>query len=211
MNHTDQGGRYAFDRQPAIGLWNCYALANALLSLIDKAALEAALDGYETAYNTAYVARMRAKLGLTLERAGDAELIFDILQLLETSHADYTNFFRDLCDIDVESRPSDDRVAEFFTDRDGWYAWQTRYRARLEDEAQSPVARRDAKRAVNPKYILRNYLAQTAIERAQAGDFSETARLHDILRRPFDDQPENDEYAATPPDWAKTISVSCSS
>src|SRR6185312_2648510 len=138
-------------------------------------------------------------------------LTFDVLQLLEAAQGDYTNFFRALCDLDREGGAHDDRVAEFFADRDGWYAWQTRYRARLEGEPSMPLARRDAKRAVNPKFILRNYLAQTAIERAQAGDFSEIARLHEILRRPFDDQPENDVYAATPPDWAKTISVSCSS
>jgi serine/tyrosine/threonine adenylyltransferase len=64
---------------------------------------------------------------------------------------------------------------------------------------------------VNPKYVLRNHLAQIAIERAQAGDFDEIARLHEVLRRPFKEQPENESYAAAPPDWARDISVSCSS
>jgi uncharacterized protein YdiU (UPF0061 family) len=210
-NHTDQGGRYAFDRQPTIGLWNCYALANALISLIDKSVLEAALNTYEASYNHAYMKRMRAKFGLARERDEDAEIILDALQLLEAAQGDYTRFFRALCELDIESSPSDDSVAAFFNDRDGWYAWQTRYRARLAYESRTPRARREAKRAANPKFVLRNYLAQTAIERAQAGDFSEIARLHDILRHPYDEQPENEAYAVAPPDWAKTISVSCSS
>jgi uncharacterized protein YdiU (UPF0061 family) len=210
-NHTDSGGRYAFDRQPTIGLWNCYALANALTTLIDKDALEAALATFEGTFRAAYLQRMRAKLGLTIEHADDANFIVELLGLLEASHVDYTRFFRALCDIDSESRPSDDIAAEMFSDRDGWYAWQTQYRTRLASEPQPAVSHRETKRAVNPKYTLRNYLAQTAIERAQAGDFSEIARLHDILRQPFAEQPENDAYAAAPPDWAKTISVSCSS
>jgi len=210
-NHTDSGGRYAFDRQPTIGLWNCYALANALTSLIEKNALESSLATYEAAYHASFLRRMRRKLGLALEYDDDAALVLHVLRLLEASHADYTRFFRSLCDIDIESRPSDDLTAAMFADRDGWYAWQALYRTRLARETQPAVARRDAKRAANPKYVLRNYLAQTAIERAQAGDFSEIERLHGVLRQPFAEQPENEACAAAPPDWAKAISVSCSS
>jgi uncharacterized protein YdiU (UPF0061 family) len=210
-NHTDQGGRYAFDNQPTIGLWNCYALANALFSLVDKAALEAALATYEKSYRTSFLRRMRAKLGLSLERDGDADLILALLRMMEAARADYTNFFRALCEIDLASTPGDDAAAAFFPDRDAWYAWQSAYRTRLASEPQPAAVRRAQKRATNPKYILRNYLAQIAIERAQAGDFDEIARLHDVLRRPFDDQPEHDAYAAAPPDWAQHIEVSCSS
>jgi len=154
---------------------------------------------------------MRAKLGLARGVAGDADLVFDLLTLLAAARADYTRFFRALCDVDLSSSPDDDRTAQMFTDRNGWYAWQGRYRARLADESRSESARRAAKHTPNPKFILRNYLAQVAIERAQAGDFTEIARLHAILRRPFDDQPEYDAYAAPPPGWARDISVSCSS
>ncbi len=211
-NHTDAGGRYAFDAQPTIGLWNCYALANALLPLVDKAELEAALATYENVYRNAFVARMRAKLGLTREEAVDGELLSDLLRLLADANADYTRFFRALCEIDATSTPADDAVAAMFVDRDGWYAWQARYRARLLSEASTPAAlRRASKRAVNPRVVLRNYLAQGAIEQAQAGDFAEIARLHAALRRPFDDPPTDDGYAAAPPSWAAGIEVSCSS
>ena len=210
-NHTDVGGRYAFDAQPNVGLWNCYALANALTTLVPVEELEQILGTYDTTYHTAYMRRLRAKLGLALEQTADAELGRSLLQLMHANRADYTRTFRALCDLDVTSMPNDDRCAANFSDRDGWYAWQTRYRARLAAESQSAALRRATKRAANPKFVLRNYLAQAAIERAQTGDFSEIARLHDVLRRPFDDQPENEAYAAAPPDWARAISVSCSS
>ncbi len=210
-NHTDAGGRYAFDQQPSIGLWNCYALANTMLSLVSKNELETALGTYEHAYRLAYDARMRAKLGLHGIEAADAEIVHDLLTLLSAAQADYTRFFRALCDVEITSTPADDRLAEFFADRDGWYAWQARYRARLSREPAADAARRATMRAVNPKYILRNYLAQTAIERAQSGDFSEITRLQAVLRQPFDDQPDFEAYAAAPPSWARTITVSCSS
>lgn len=210
-NHTDAGGRYAFDAQPTIGLWNCYALASALMPLVPKSELEAVLATYEATYRASFLRRMRAKLGLEREAADDATLVVDLLELLKNARADYTNFFRSLCELDVASSPLDDRSAAFFSDRDAWYAWQSRYRLRLAAQADSAADRRRAKRAVNPRIVLRNYLAQRAIERAQAGDFSEIARLLAALGRPFDDPPSDDGYAATPPDWAAAISVSCSS
>ena len=210
-NHTDAGGRYAFDQQPTIGLWNCYALANALLSLIEQSDLEAVLGTYQATYRAAFLDRMRAKFGLVVPAESDVDLVLDLLRLLEADRVDYTRFFRALCTLDVESAPADDQVAEFFIDRDAWYAWQERYRARLATELQPSAVRTAAKRAVNPKYILRNYLAQAAIERAQAGDLAELHALQAVLQRPFDEQPANERFAAAPPDWAREISVSCSS
>jgi uncharacterized protein YdiU (UPF0061 family) len=210
-NHSDGGGRYAFDAQPTIGLWNCHALAHALQSLVCERERDAVLAAYATNYRAAYTARMRGKLGLLHVQADDAKLVVDLLELLAAERVDYTRFFRALCDIDVTSSAADDRAAEMFGDRDGWYAWQQRYRARLSAESTTETERRAAKRQVNPKYVLRNHLAQLAIERAQTGDFAEIAHLHEILRRPFDEQPENEPYAGAPPDWARDISVSCSS
>jgi uncharacterized protein YdiU (UPF0061 family) len=171
----------------------------------------ASLAAYAATYRAAFTARMRAKLGLLRAQDDDGKLIADLLGLLAAEHADYTRFFRALCDIDLTSSAADDRAAELFGDRDGWYAWQQRYRARLAAETTTQAERRAAKRQVNPKYVLRNHLAQVAIERAQTGDFAEIARLHDVLRRPFDEQPENEPYAGAPPDWARDISISCSS
>ncbi|MFN2459951.1 MAG: YdiU family protein, partial [Candidatus Velthaea sp.] len=203
-NHTDAGGRYAFDRQATVGLWNCYALANALSSLVGKEDLEAALAAYEPAYREGFLRRMRGKLGIREQRPDDASLILDLLELMQRSQADYTRTFRALSDIDAESKPGDDRVAELFADRDGWYAWLARYRERLATEPGLADARRAARKSANPKYVLRNYLAQTAIEHAQAGDFAELQHLHAVLRKPFDEQPDNERYAQAAPAGAET-------
>ena len=210
-NHSDDGGRYAFDRQPSIGRWNCLALANALTTLVERDELSAILSTYDQIYCTAYLARMRAKLGLAIESDFDAALIEDILALMAAARADMTRTFRAVGNVDVLATAGDDAFVAPFNDRDGIYAWLNRYRLRLASEATTADERRTQKNATNPKYILRNYLAQNAIERAERGDFTEIATLHDLLRRPFDEQPEREAYAALPPDWAATLSVSCSS
>jgi len=98
-----------------------------------------------------------------------------------------------------------------FIDRDAFDAWAVQYRTRLRAEASVDAARKLGMDRSNPKYVLRNYLAQVAIEKAQNGDFSEVARLLAVLEHPYDEQPEHAHYAALPPDWASHLEVSCSS
>jgi uncharacterized protein YdiU (UPF0061 family) len=210
-NHTDQGGRYAFDRQPSIGLWNCNALAAALVSLVNKDDAAAALDSYQTAFRETYLPLLAAKFGLSEVRGGDPALFADCYTALQNGRVDHTNFFRALCSLERESTPYDDRVAAFFSNRSEWYDWQRAYRARLESEPIPDNVRQAAMKRANPKFVLRNYLAQEAIAAAEKRDYSEIARLHDVLRRPFDEQQANERYAQLPPDWAAGIEVSCSS
>jgi uncharacterized protein YdiU (UPF0061 family) len=210
-NHTDAGGRYMFARQPAIGLWNCKALAEALSSLVAKTDADAALAAYEAAFRDAYVPLLRAKFGLERAEPEDATLFLDCFAALEAGRIDYTIFFRTLAGFTRESTPADDRLAALFENRAEWYEWQRAYRERLSRESRDDAPRRAAMLAVNPKYVLRNYLAQTAIEAAERRDYAELQRLHDVLRRPFDEQPDHEAYAAAPPGWAQSISVSCSS
>jgi len=210
-NHSDDGGRYAFDRQPGIGRWNCLALGNALTTLVDKDELATILGFYEDAYRAAYLGRARAKLGLTTIDDGDAKLIVDLLDLMAAARADFTRTFRALGTVDATPAAADDAFVAPFNDRDAIYAWLNRYRVRIAHETTTSDERTALKNAANPKYVLRNYLAQNAIQRAENGDYSEIAKLGDILRRPFDEQPESESYAALPPDWAATLSVSCSS
>lgn len=210
-NHSDDGGRYAFDQQPGIGRWNCFALGNALTTLVDKDELATILGFYEDAYRAAYLERARAKLGLATIDDGAAKLVVDLLDLMAAARADFTRTFRSLGPIDATPAVADDAFVTPFNDRDAIYAWLNRYRERLAHETTTPAERTAQKNAANPKYVLRNYLAQNAIERAENGNYSEIAKLHDILRRPFDEQPEHESYAALPPDWAATLSVSCSS
>ena len=210
-NHSDPYGRYRFEMQPTIGLWNCRALAVALSSLVEKDAALEALAAYEPAYIDHLQALLHAKFGLAQNAPDDVELFTQCFRALQDARVDYTTFFRRLAEVAREATEEDDRIAELFADRAPWEAWLARYRGRLEREAGDDLARRGRMLAVNPKYVLRNYLAQNAIGAAECGDFGEIARLAAVLRRPFDEQPERDAYASLPPDWAAGLEVSCSS
>ncbi len=207
-NHSDDFGRYAFDRQPTIALWNCYALAEALGSLLDIDAARAVLEGFEPIFQAAYLTLLRAKLGVQTEEEDDALLLGDLHRLMERDAADYTGVWRSLSTV---SQDGEGTFSRWFRDREAITAWLERYRARLRREASDDAARAHRMNSVNPKYVLRNYLAQTAIEAAQRKDFSEVSRLLAVLRHPFEDQPENEAYAAPPPDWGRRLVVSCSS
>jgi uncharacterized protein YdiU (UPF0061 family) len=216
-NHTDQGGRYSYANQVPVGHWNCYALANALMPLIqDKEAAEAALDGYIDAYGDKFDELMHAKLGLNTTQKEDRALFDALFHLMHENRVDFTQFFRRLGELrvdvpDADRNETDAPLRDLFLDRPGFDAWAVEYRARLRKENSQDAQRRQAMARVNPKYILRNYLAQVAIEKAQNGDFSELHRLLAVLEHPFDEQPENEAYAALPPDWATHLEVSCSS
>jgi len=210
-NHSDHNGRYAFNQQPYIGLWNLSCLAQALLPLADKEALKAALDSYMPTFEREYRALMRAKLGLTQERGDDDELIRDFLGLLQGSHADFTIVFREMGTFSLLPGMKNEHLREHFLNRDRFDEWAVRYRDRLQSERSRDEERQDAMNRVNPKYVLRNYLAQNAIERAQQKDFAEVDRLLTLLQRPYTEQPGMDAYAAPPPNWGKHLSVSCSS
>ncbi len=211
-NHSDSQGRYAYASQPKIGHWNCYALGQAMLPLIGEVEeVHAALAEYGPAYSQKIDELLHAKLGLQLRQEDDSHLIDAMFALMQDNHVDFTLFFRRLGDLQQENPAADAPLRDLFIDRAAFDAWAAQYRLRLRQENSSDAARRVAMHAVNPKYILRNYLAQTAIEKAQNKDFSEIARLQKVLEHPFDDQPEYESYAALPPDWASQLEVSCSS
>ncbi|MEK8088410.1 protein adenylyltransferase SelO [Thermithiobacillus plumbiphilus] len=210
-NHSDNTGRYAFDNQPRIAMWNLSALAQALSPLVPVEEGRAVLERFGPVYATEYVHGMCAKLGLLEPDKADIALFQDLLKLMAQTRADYTNFFRTLSRFSTDEGASNSILRDQILDRAGFDAWALRYRERLLKQAESDDTRATRMNVVNPKYILRNYLAQNAIARAQEKDFSELNRLLDLLRRPFDEQPEMEIYAAPPPDWASHISVSCSS
>ncbi|MEO6353068.1 MAG: protein adenylyltransferase SelO [Oxalobacteraceae bacterium] len=211
-NHTDRQGRYSYRMQPQMAEWNCYALGQALLPLIGSVeATKAALAPFQADYVAKLDRLLHAKLGLISTQRSD-QLLFDkMFGLMEANHVDFTLFFRFLCDLQTEDIGNDMALRDLFLDRAGFDAWAAQYRSRLQQENSSDAERRLAMQAVNPKYVLRNYLAQVAIEKAQNKDFSEVAKLLAILEKPFDEQPEHVAYAALPPDWASQLEVSCSS
>lgn len=233
-NHSDHGGRYAYARQPNVAYWNLHALAQALVPLVqDPDSLRDALQPYRDQFPAAIQQRMRAKLGLRDEQPGDAVLCDDFLRLLDAGRIDYTIALRRLgrFQIDAASEavgaaggigrwPVNDVLRRLFetsssTDpRDqtaAFDAWAERYAARLRTEDSRDAERAARMDRINPKYVLRNHLAQQAISRAERGDLDELHRLARVLERPFDEQPEHAVYADFPPDWAGGLAISCSS
>ncbi|MEZ6185656.1 MAG: YdiU family protein [Planctomycetota bacterium] len=224
-NHSDHLGRYRYERQPEVGLWNLGRLAQALRRLPpereDPAAAvtleledaQAALDGYGARYLERTLALLGAKLGLREAPAADDELVGELYDLLQASGADYTRTFRAL----GQATPDDPGplAQEFVGHREHLDAWLGGYWQRQAREGRATGEgareRQAAMRAVNPARVLRNHLAQRAIEAAEAGDPSELARLARALRDPFVDAPEFCAYSAAPAPDQRGIAVSCSS
>ena len=217
-NHSDEQGRYAYARQPSIAHWNLYCLGQALVPLTeDIEATQAALETFKTEFAAGIQQQFNAKLGLALQAEGDADLTQDLLTLLDAQRVDWTLFWRALSRLPAaaELPQADAAVRDLFIDRPAFDAWAARYRARLTAEASVDAERAARMNRVNPKYVLRNYLAETAIRKARGDDgprdFGEIERLRDCLSRPFDEQPQYAPYAAAPPDWAGSLHLSCSS
>ena len=206
-NHSDTNGRYSFKNQPSIGLWNLNALATSLTSLLSSDELIEVLKQYEPEFLNQFRAIMASKLGLEKYQAGDELISNELLDLMQVNNVDYTILFRSLCDFTADNQA----VRDQFIDREGFDQWALKYLARLDQQDLSDAQRRDIMRAVNPKYVLRNYMAQAAIEKAQNGDYSEVNLLLQVLQSPCEEHPEAQMYAGLPPDWAEKLSVSCSS
>lgn len=193
-------------------LWNLGALAQALLPLVERDRAAAALNAYEPAFADAYMAGLRAKLGLREARGEDGELAGDLLELLAASRVDFTRFWRLLGTFSGEEGSPEPAIRDLFLDRAGWEAWAERYRARLRAEGSDAAERRARMDAVNPAYVLRNYLAERAIRLAEdERDFGEIERLRALLRDPFTERPGMEAYAGPPPEWGRRLVVSCSS
>jgi serine/tyrosine/threonine adenylyltransferase len=210
-NHSDELGRYSFANQPRVAHWNCYCLAQALMPLIKDVALaEGALAAFNPAFETAYLGLMRKKLGLLETQEDDAMFIQATLALLQANKADFTLFFRCLATNDI-----DNRCRDLMLDWVTFDAWKAKYQARTGMEKTSPELRRSTMLGANPAYVLRNHLAEQAIQMARGDkgqvDYSEIIRLMKALETPFTETHEFDSYGALPPSWASELSVSCSS
>ena len=207
-NHSDHHGRYAYNRQPNIAYWNLFCLAQALLPLIeDQDTALAALESYKTVFPDAFMAQMHKKLGLTQAQDSSAALVEPLLQLLAQNAVDYTIFWRRLSHAVAEGQF--EPVRDLFADRAAFDAWLLSYSELLALEDKALAA--DLMLNSNPKFVLRNHLGEQAIRAAKGGDFSELATLQRLLERPFDEHPGHEAYADFPPDWASSISISCSS
>jgi uncharacterized protein YdiU (UPF0061 family) len=236
-NTTDsQHQRYCFGKQGEISHWNLYQLANAVLPLInDTKPLEEILNDYPEQYQQQWQQMMNDKLALS-SLHGDLTLITDLEKLLSYVETDMTVFYRRLADFPLEqhydssllwqthfsdcyyditqiNEQSDNQDAEDY--RLQFSTWLTRYAQAIKQENINQNDRRIKMNKVNPKYVLRNYLAQQAIELAEKGDYSEISKLQILLQKPYDEQPESENYAEKRPEWARTKAgcsmLSCSS
>ena len=209
-NHSDLEGRYAFDQQPAVGLWNCTRLAEALSILTaDVEAWRSELAHYWPAFDAEYLQLMRRKLGLRVafpDDTDDKQLIVDLLGILQADHLDYSGFFRGLADHCVNGQQS-----TVNSHSETMRAWLQRYEARLHAEGSSDAERAPHLKRVNPRYVLRNWVAQEAIEEAEQGRFGLIEELRQILANPFDEHPGKERFAQPPSSDVPEIFVSCSS
>ncbi len=233
-NTTDAAERrYRYGNQPAVAFWNLGQLANAIYPLIRQVKpLEQALDGYTKAFGEQWQQMMAHKLGLAAyEPDQDDDLFAGLLTLLQAVETDMTIFFRQLAHVklgqdDLESSGAETLMAPL---NDAYYKpeqltsgyasrlfeWLKLYHRRIGQDVVSQEVRRERMNRVNPKYVLRNYLAQLAIDKAEQGDFAMIPELLELLRRPYEDQPGNERYAEKRPDWARSRAgcsmLSCSS
>ena len=203
-NHSDHQGRYAFKNQPYIGLWNCSALGHALSSLISEEAQGEILQTYEEIFQSTLAELFRKKLGLKQEQSEDATLIQGLLDIMESEKLDYTNTFRNLTQA----------LAKQITpelDSDIAKSWIVSFQERHTKEAVSVEKKLTSMNQVNPKFILRNYMAQEAIDAAEDSDFSKLETLIVVLTKPFEELKEHQKFANKSPAWAKDLEISCSS
>ncbi|MBC7004714.1 YdiU family protein [Photobacterium sp. BZF1] len=211
-NHSDYSGRYAFNQQPTVALWNLSALGYAITPLLAKEQIDHALEQYQPILQKAYSANMRAKLGLKEKLKEDTPLFSAMFDMLKTQGIDYTLFFRTLSSIPhCELNTSGHLFEDLSQDIGPLKSWLSLYSERLEKEALADSDRLDLMRSTNPKFILRNYLAQQAIEHAEKGDFTMIEQLMAVLQSPFDEHPELSHFAERPPEWGKKLEISCSS
>ncbi|WP_130834916.1 protein adenylyltransferase SelO [[Erwinia] mediterraneensis] len=208
-NHSDYQGRYAFNNQPTIGLWNLNRLAHALSGLLTTEQLKQGLGEYEPELMRLWGERMRARLGLLTADEQDNAILSDLLALMAQERSDYTRTFRLLSN--TQQQESRSALRDEFIDREAFDGWYQRYRQRLLQEERTDEERQRVMKAANPAVVLRNYLAQQVIEEAERGETALLQRLHQALQHPYSDNPAWEEFPRRPPDWGKTLEVSCSS
>jgi len=205
-NHSDHFGRYSYKNQPSIAYWNLNKLLQCLSSLLTGEEIQEALGEYREAYAENYTDLMAKKLGFKSFIDGDKKFIDDTLVLLEENEIDFPMFFRELSNVGLDADINVVGIVKMGKD------WSDRYKSRLKSDNTDNNARKESMDRVNPKYVLRAYIAEQAIRKAvEEGDYSEIENVRKLLMRPFDEQPENQKYAEEPPEWAKGIALSCSS
>lgn len=228
-NTTDAGGRrYRYGAQAHVAQWNLLQLANALVVATGRTeSLQSSLENFAARYGTGFDEMMARRLGWGMPRTDDDSLVSSMFTLLQRSEIDMVLFFRNLADVPIDPETSSDTLLDPLSDawyrpadiagefRDLMVAWLRSHGERSRRADLDPESRRNQMDAMNPRYVLRNWLAQEAIDAAEAGDTGPLHRLWDVLRSPYDDQPGAEHYGQRRPEWARhrvgCSMLSCSS
>ncbi|CAI8352389.1 MAG: Uncharacterised protein [Flavobacterium sp. SCGC AAA160-P02] len=225
-NTTDrEHKRYRYGNQANIGLWNLYQLANALYPLINETVpLETILDNFKQKFEKKYIDMMRAKLGLIKKQDKDIRLIQSLENNLQLSETDMTIFFRKLGTFKNEQPLKGIEIIQEALYKPNeikkdilhiWNEWFVNYSNRLNEETTSFNQRKEQMNKTNPKYVLRNYMAQLAIDKAEKGDVSLIEEFYQLLKKPYSEQPNFEHWFAKRPEWARhkigCSMLSCSS
>lgn len=210
-NHSDHRGRYAYTNQPYIGQWNCSAFAQTLTPFIEGLdSIKEVLSSFIPIYRNKWDELLHKKLGLEEKHEEDRALFDSMFSIMQESRVDFTIFFRKLAEF-KQDHELQEPIRDLFINRQSFDDWSINYKRRLLKENSVDTDRKIRMNKVNPKYILRNYLLQNAIEKAKKDDFTEVEKLKRILRKPFCEQPEFESYSNLPPDWSEELVISCSS
>ncbi len=220
-NTTDRSHkRYRFEHQPQIALWNLVQLANALYPLIEEVEpIQNIIHAAQKSYEQQYIAMMQQKLGLLEKNEGDETLIAALEQVLVLTETDMTIFFRNLANLSkndsVETALQTIAFAFYKPETlegevmEHWQKWIFAYLKRLSSEKTTDAARKQQMNTINPKYVLRNYMAQLAIDAAENEDYTLIDELYTLLKNPYAEQPQYEKWFAKRPDWARH-KVGCS-
>ena len=208
-NHSDHNGRYAWYLQPSVGFWNLNALAHALSPIIPVTALKQSLAEYEPTLTAHYDLGMNARLGLQQIKTTDRALVQGWLSLLQTAKADFNLSFRWLSSHTIEALMAD--TTRWGDQADSALSWLKQYQQRCLEESINETERLQLMQSKNPVYVLRNYLAEQAIQAAEQGQYEPLQTLLTALQAPFEEHAAWSDLAEPPPAWGQCLSISCSS
>lgn len=202
-NLSDTSGRYSYQNQPYVGMWNCTALANTFKHLINKEEIAKIMSVYEKTYAKRLFALYKNKLGLRENRNTDEALVQELLNVMEVQKLDFTRTFRSLSNIlkTNNSIKVDDSLK----------SWSQNFKERHDIETADIDSRITQMNEMNPKFILRNYMLQNAIDQAEEGSYKEIDILMKLITNPYEENLEYEKYAQKAPEWATSIGLSCSS
>lgn len=210
-NHSDHFGRYSYGNQPAIARWNLEKFVRSLEGLVDEKQAQDAIDTYNKMFSETYRELMLRKFGFEKEKKKSLRFIEKTLRMLAEFETDYHIFLRNISDVRRDgSFEENPWLVELSETSKKWRQWFAEYAEELRGNSLPDLERKKLMDSVNPRYVLRNYIMETAIREAfERENYSEIEKVRRIFENPFSDQPGCESYAANPPEWARSLVVSC--